>query len=115
MAILICAVGYDGCGFIGHSDEFRKSGESPMDRHIDDADLTICPQCNEDHIFGLTAENFLGLTDETNRELAEKLLRNDESCFGRAHCGCWYSAEEGILCIHDIQLAREKLWRRNAA
>ncbi len=109
MSLLICSTSYDGCGFIGHSDEFVKSGESLMDRHIDDADLTICPECNKDHVFGLTLDNFASLTDESNRELAERILTNHEDVVAKANCGCWYAAEEGTACPHDIHEARKRL------
>ncbi len=29
----------------------------------------------------------------------------DLAVAGRADCGCWYSAEDEIPCIHDLQLA----------
>jgi hypothetical protein len=27
---------------------------------------------------------------------------------GRAKCGCWYSAEDGVPCHHDLQLATKE-------
>ncbi len=100
MSILICSTKYGGCGFIGHGQcEFRGDG-----------DYVFCPQCGEDHAFELTNENLDSLTNEKNRELARKLINNDKSVVAIARCGCYYHAEEGIACPHDVALARERFY-----
>ncbi|MEK7576358.1 MAG: hypothetical protein AAB482_01555 [Patescibacteria group bacterium] len=43
-----------------------------------------------------------GVIDERTPEQ----VAADLAIVGRANCGCWYSAEQGIPCEHDIALAR---------
>ena len=100
MSIFICSTTYGGCGFIGDGQaEFGGDG-----------DFVYCPRCGEDHAFQLTEENIGSLTNEKNRELGEKLLKNDESVVAIAHCGCVQHAEDGIACPHDVALARERFY-----
>jgi uncharacterized protein YbaR (Trm112 family) len=108
MTILICSTTYEGCGFIGDPSEWRQIGAKPQGDDELGEDIVICPQCREDHCFQLTAENLASLTNNKNRELAEKLLRKDESVIAKANCGCVHHAEEGIPCLHDIALARQQ-------
>lgn len=108
MTILICSTTYGGCGFIGDPSEWRQIGAEPQGDDPIGEDFVVCPSCNEDHCFGLTEENLVSLTSDRNRELAQKLLRNDDSIVAKANCGCVYHAEQGIPCIHDISLARRQ-------
>lgn len=44
------------------------------------------------------------LKQDPHRFLAEYLERLKREFLASANCGCWYSAEEGILCSHDWEV-----------
>lgn len=109
MPILICSSTYSGCGFVGHTDEFTSELVGDGLQGFD-GDIIHCPQCDEDFCFEITAENLDSLTNDGNRELTRKLTNNDDSVVAIAQCGCVHHAEDGIACIHDVALARERYY-----
>lgn len=104
-SILICSMRYGGCGYIASNEQFI-SGDQ-------EGNIIICPQCTEYHIFQLTKENLISLTNDNNFELAQAMLDpNSEPArrvVGQAKCGCVHHAEEGIPCEHDLALLKSEI------
>ena len=71
MSILICSTEYDGCGHVGHGGEWRLAPGTE--------DYQMCPVCSQDHMFQITQNNLVSLTNTSNREYATLLLQQEES------------------------------------
>ena len=66
---LICTPKTGGCGYVGSGLEWRNADE--------DGHIILCPKCNEDHAFRLTADNFGDLTEglsEENKQRAKSMF-----------------------------------------
>jgi hypothetical protein len=84
------------CAFIGHHDEFAINGEK---RH--------CPRCGK-NAAEVTFDNVHSVVAYDDTLFARALIENHESVVGRADCGCSHHAEDGVACVHDVRLARER-------
>ena len=103
-SILICSTKYGGCGHIGQSEQFSNASG--------DGDVVLCPQCFEDHTFGLSWEKLHSLTNLDNFAEARKaLLDREEGARAWVHA---HSRERHLREIHAFLSGQEyvqpRLW-----